>query len=793
MLKIKRGTIENVLLSKNKKKNLAAIRDLLDIQEIKDNVITTSYKNKYYIKVSPKNINIMQQNVLFGIIDKFKYCCNVAEEFEILVCDKTERIEKNKEYIIGLYEKSTNPVYKEILRQEIKYFEKLQSSSGASRDFYIVVNFKDYDREKDKLHRIVQCLKDENFEVDECNLADLQNMLQVYFERNFANKEVSDPLEIASFMDLITPSILKFNTDHYIFGNTCRRVFAIKNYPMETEKLALLRKFGENRNITLKIYARTMTRKEFGNVMESSINKNTSDAMDYKFMKQTKAEQQIDIEKKLANYLNSNQDEKMFSVSIFVEIIAGSRQELDEISDSVISSLDGISYDNLFLQQKLGFIAVHPAGINLFTEFERHMPSSSLSNLYPFSYSGMIDKEGQPIGYDRHGGQIILNIDKRSKKHTNSCALVLGNGGEGKSHLLKELITNMRLKGTDVIVLDPEREYDELTVKLEGTYIELLSGNYIINLLEPKKFVDAPSNDSKEEDNEDEVKTFTKKTVLAQHISYLKDFFLVYKSFDEQLIDIIEIMLEKTYLRFNIDYNTDVSKIESNKFPILSDLYKTLDNEYNNFGNYDDDTKPLYTLDMLRDLMLGLRSICTGADSKYFNGHTNIKNYEFVTFEVKALLDASINLKNAMLFNIFSYMANKLLVSGATYLCIDELYLFLDNPVLIKYVRNFVKRCRKKDSGVIMLSQNIEDFLQQHVAELTKPLFAIPTYKFLFHPGTVSKEDYMRALNLTESEYRIIQSPNQGNCLFCAGSDRYNLRVYAPEYKTSLFGKGGGR
>ena len=102
--------------------------------------------------------------------------------------------------------------------------------------------------------------------------------------------------------------------------------------------------------------------------------------------------------------------------------------------------------------------------------------------------------------------------------------------------------------------------------------------------------------------------------------------------------------------------------------------------------------------------------MCKGAESKFFNGHTNITDSSFLTFGVKGLLQASRNVKDAMLFNILSYMSNELLTNGHTAASIDEFYLFLTNLTAVEYIRNFMKRVRKKESAVILASQNLEDF-----------------------------------------------------------------------------------
>jgi len=225
-------------------------------------------------------------------------------------------------------------------------------------------------------------------------------------------------------------------------------------------------------------------------------------------------------------------------------------------------------------------------------------------------------------------------------------------------------------------------------------------------------------------------------------------------------------------------------------YPVLSDLYELIKDEYE---HYDACSRPLYTAELLQETLLGLHSMCIGAESKFFNGHTNVSSSRFVVFGVKGLLQASKNVKNALLFNVLSFLSDRLLTEGNAAASIDELYLFLTNLTAIEYIRNFMKRVRKKDSAVILASQNLEDFALPGVAELTKPLFSIPTHAFLFNAGNIDARFYMDTLQLEQSEYDLIRYPQRGVCLYKCGNERYNLAVHAPEYKETLFGSAGGR
>ena len=246
----------------------------------------------------------------------------------------------------------------------------------------------------------------------------------------------------------------------------------------------------------------------------------------------------------------------------------------------------------------------------------------------------------------------------------------------------------------------------------------------------------------------------------------------------------------KLYAIFDIDDLTDFNKLKPTDYPVMQDLYDLIEKE---FMIFDHEKKHLYTEETLQNICLGLHSMCKGAESKYFNGHTNIKDSQFLCFGVKGLMDTNKRLKDTLLFNILSYMSNQLLGVGNTVAAIDELYLFLTNLTAIEYIRNAMKRVRKKESAMVIASQNVDDFLIPEVRELTKPLFAIPTHQFLFNAGNIEPKAYIDTLQLEMSEFSLIRYPERGSCLYRCGNERYLLQVHAPVYKEKLFGKAGGR
>ena len=605
------------------------------------------------------------------------------------------------------------------------------------------------------------------------------------------NKRVpSKPSEprVKDFLDLIAPTAVKFNTDHYICGGTYRCTLALRSYPASTEELALLRRLGEKSGVTLHIYNRKVSVAEEDKIIHNAENKNKLDRGSTSSMKQAvTAEANLQDVAALIASMRKN-SEPLIHCAVFIELSARDPDSLRALRDEVTSELirSKLGADRLLLRQREGFLSSNPAGRNTFgSQFERVLPAKSVANLYPFNYSGKTDPNGFYIGRDRYGSNIIVDLDRRTDDKTTANVLILGNSGRGKSYLLKLLLCNILESGKSAICLDTEHELVDLCSNLGGCFIDLMSGQYRINPLEPKLW-----DDGSEGDDPDAPAAFRQKTRLSQHISFLKDFFRAYKEFSDRHIDTIELMLGRLYAKWGMDDDTDFQPLSPRDYPVLSDLYDVIEEAYR---NYDSEEYPLYPRELLQEVLLGLHSMCRGAESKFFNGHTNITTSRFLVFGVKGLLQASRNVKNALLFNVLSYLSDKLLTEGSTAAGLDELYIWLSNLTAIEYIRNSLKRVRKKESSMILASQNLEDFDVDGVRELTRPLFAIPTHQFLFNAGSVDKKFYMDNLQLEPAEFELIRYPQRGVCLYRCGNERYLLEVHAPPYKEKLFGTAGGR
>lgn len=242
---------------------------------------------------------------------------------------------------------------------------------------------------------------------------------------------------VKDFLDLIAPTAVKFNTDHYVCGGTYRCTLALRSYPASTEELALLRRLGEKSGVTVHIYNRRTSAAEEDKIIHNAENKNKLDRGSTSSMKQAvTAEANLQDVAALIASMRKN-SEPLIHCAVFIELSARDPDSLRALRDEVTSELirSKLGADRLLLRQREGFLSSNPAGRNAFgSQFERVLPAKSVANLYPFNYSGKTDPNGFYIGRDRYGSNIIVDLDRRADDKTTANVLILGNSGQGKSY-----------------------------------------------------------------------------------------------------------------------------------------------------------------------------------------------------------------------------------------------------------------------------------------------------------------------------------------------------------------------
>ena len=251
------------------------------------------------------------------------------------------------------------------------------------------------------------------------------------------------------FFDMILPGTVKFLSDHYIVGDSYRCVWVIREYPPSTEEQAILSQLADRNGVTIRIYHRLVEAMEQRKIIQNATRRNRLKSGGNDVNETIEAEGTLqDVIELLAN-LRKNK-EPLLHCSVFMELKARNMDALKELQSEIAMELtrSKISVDRLTLRQKEGFLSVLPVGMNMFgSQYERVLPASSAANLYPFNFSGKTDPQGLYIGRDKYGTNILVDFDRRTEDKTTSNILILGNSGQGKSYLLKLILTNLRESG----------------------------------------------------------------------------------------------------------------------------------------------------------------------------------------------------------------------------------------------------------------------------------------------------------------------------------------------------------
>ena len=243
---------------------------------------------------------------------------------------------------------------------------------------------------------------------------------------------------VKSYLDMIAPSIIKFNTDHYICGNTYRCVWALREYPTATDEQAILSHMGEMDGVTLRIYTRQVTPAETTAILHNATNRNRMNSRNTGDIQQmVNAESNLsDVEAIIRSEARNR--EPLYHCAVYFELVARDYDALKLLQTDVLAELASckLNVDKLILRQQQGFQAVSPGGWNTFgAQFERVLPASSVANLYPFNYSGKTDEHGFYIGRDKFGSNIIVDFDSRDDDKTNANILDRKSTRLNSSHL----------------------------------------------------------------------------------------------------------------------------------------------------------------------------------------------------------------------------------------------------------------------------------------------------------------------------------------------------------------------
>ena len=419
---------------------------------------------------------------------------------------------------------------------------------------------------------------------------------------------------------------------------------------------------------------------------------------------------------------------------------------------------------------------------------QKIVPMSTFVGGFPFASSGFNDGEGYYFAQDSSGGLVIVDVWKRGGDRTNSNFVIMGNSGVGKSTAIKHIILAEYMKGTKILVADPESEYKDLCYNLHADWINAVGGaRGRINLLQVR-----PS--PRDDDGEDGAARLYRDegygmNDLALHMQNLDIFFSLYRA---SLTDMQKAVLKKClvelYRQFDITWDTDVRNLKPTEFPIFSDLYKLLQEKAD-----EENAPPVYS-----ELAMLIYDIAEGADSFIWNGYTTIDtDSQLVCLDTNALQGTSDNIKRAQYFNLLTYCWEQMSRNREekVLLICDEAYLMIDQkvPQSLVYLRNVMKRARKYEAALGIISHSVIDFLSESIKQYGQALLDIPCYKLLMGTDGPNLKETAKLYDLTEAEQELLLARRRGHALFMVGAKRLHINFEIPDYKMMYMGKAGGR
>jgi len=414
------------------------------------------------------------------------------------------------------------------------------------------------------------------------------------------------------------------------------------------------------------------------------------------------------------------------------------------------------------------------------------IPAPTIAAMYPFIFDSIKDPGlSTLLGVDFSGGVILFNqfLYQIKKEHNrnNANLIILGTSGSGKSTAAKLMVRSHIRNDNQIVIIDPEGEFEEMTKMYGGDFIDLGKGGEfgMINPLEV--VVDA---------DEEEIAQGLGYTVLTRTIQTVKAFLKYYDpSVTEDVVNMFSEILQDTYKRFGIDFNSDFTQFKSTDFPTFKDVYATIK------GKLLSMTEKTHERDVLEMLELKIRPIIKEL-KYYFDGHTTISpKSDFIVFNIRELMNADSNIRNALFFNVLKYAWGLTLNREInTILMVDEAHVLLsgNNTLGADFLAQVQRRARKYNTGTIIITQQPSDFSDPGVLTQGKAIFDNASYYLVMGLKKQAVEDLAKLIDLNENEKEAIKKFNQGEALFVCGSRRMQINVIATEQELDSFGSGGG-
>ncbi len=481
---------------------------------------------------------------------------------------------------------------------------------------------------------------------------------------------------------------------------------------------------------------------------------------------------------------------RIFDFQMHLMVVGDNKEELEMKKMQLRSYIDALgmrAVPLMFEQEKVlkSIIPIFPKQ-DIENRIGTPIPSVTIAAMYPFVFDSIKDPENAMLlGVDFSGGVVLFNQFlykiKREHNRNNANLIILGTSGSGKSTAAKLLLRSHIRNGYKVVAIDPEGELEEMCKTMNGSFLDLGKGGDfgMINPLEI--VVDA---------DDEEMEQGLGYTVLTRTIQSLKAFMKYYSpSIEDDVLTMFSEVVQDTYKRYKIDYDTDFRTFTSNDYPTFDDVYATIK------GRLLSMPEKTHEKDVMERLELKVRPLVKEL-RYYFTGHTTLKiDSDLIVFNIKELMTSDENIRNALFFNILKYAWGLCLDKTITsVLSVDEAHVLLSsrNELGAEFLAQIQRRSRKYNAGTIIITQQPTDFAAPNLIMHGKAIFDNASYYLVMGLKKQAVEDLGLLIDLNENEMDSIKYYNQGEALFICGSRRMRIHIICTQEELDSFGAGGG-
>ena len=789
---------------KSKRKN---IQGFFPFKAIDDGMIQMENGDVLlFLKVNANNLDLLSKADLISIhttlakdMDRNKYQPMFFIQDAVFSLDKNIKIFQNLKSVTPI------PFIRKMCEEYQSYLEGKKEDT-SKKAFFLRVRIT-----KQQLERNVNPIAVKNklianftdsLSLSEPTRKELKQMLAIYANRIFSEElpdtEVAFEAEeeelllkkkkrsyeyeqlpgIYNFKDLIVPATSTYNSKQFLMGRNIHKTYAVKCFLGTTKQMNLLAEISSLKGITTAIYTEELSTRLYKQSLRNDLKAKKSEAMD------ELDEIDMEVEKRASkgSYKRlKDTKQNMYYISVYFQLNAKTEKEMSNLEDVFFQAIDemDITLDPLNSYQKEAYLTVSPLGDNYLGKWtKQNVSSESLANLYPFNEPALLDPTGLYLGtvYNKKDVVMFDPFIQRGNKNI----LVLGSSGIGKTVLVMKLLENEIYQGTYIRNIDVEGTYNKFFKKLGGIVIDVSGNNdFCINPLQIR--------------TPDEIK----EGIVSDYISEVRNWIAIYKpSWNEEYLDLFERYLTRVYRDKGFTNElTNLDNFKNTDYPLLSDVYECIKAEL------DKNEKEKFLSESMRDalekIMLGLESAAgQGADAKLFNRYTylgDINDIQAINFDMKDLMQGSLNRKLAQWSNVFSFISQavngNMDQSKRIMVSIDELHEFLKKEylTLVDIINSYERRFRKYMSSFLKATQTMDEVDSQDpiLAPKVKPLLSQSTYKFLFHLGDIDYDIPKKLLNLKDTEVKKLKEKREGACLLRVNNAIYDIDVDMPEwYKT---------